>query len=340
MTKDHVNPAFLYLWFSHPLVDQQSLAQVTLLGADGQPIAMDAGGMIGLNAQVTETAGDHLGWLTYTLSPENAPAAFTVRLLYTIGPWAELHQFDPNEQSSVALGSGSQFNSMGQNARGEAFFSISIDMKQDFSRQFGVVAVTRDGRALQPSGGGSSGGIGEAVHVQQFIFAAPLADIVRFQLSTRPIKTVEFPNVSTKAKPAESASQTPAFGPVTTGIGAAPSAAHHDVLLAELKAAKEVASSLEAQFKAGAISTEEVQTGRDRVAILEAELTGDPIRIAEVRLAAAKSQVEFRTRLYQAGIIPHGDLLKAQGDVSIAEASLEEAKAAGRKPETNNHPAQ
>ena len=170
-------PRFLHLWFSHPLIDQQSLREVTLLDGAGKTIPPEAAGMMGSGVQGPDDSDDRLGWITYTLTAGNAPAAITVRLRYTLGPWETQRQFKPDEEGIVALGNGSQFSGVGQDAKGKAFFAIAVDMKQDADRQFGVVAVTRDGRDLQSSGGGSGGGVGEPVHVQRFTFAAPLADI-------------------------------------------------------------------------------------------------------------------------------------------------------------------
>ncbi len=213
-SSDGRNSPFLYLWFSHPLIDQQSFNEVTLLDGAGQPLPIGAGGLLASNARGPDPDEDRLGWLTYSLSPESPPAALTVRLRYTVGPWEQQSEFNPAEQASVALGNGSQFNALGQDVKGRAFFSISIDMKQDTARQFGVVAVARDGRELHPSGGGSSGGVGEAVHVQQFVFALPLADVAHFRLGVRPIKTVEFPNVNAQANRSEAKAR--ATAPVGT----------------------------------------------------------------------------------------------------------------------------
>ena len=191
-----LNPRFLHLWFSHPLIDRQSLNEVALLDSTGKPLE-PRDGMLGSNARGTED-GDRFGWLTHTLSPGyagNIPTAVTVRLRYSLGPWEHEQMFAPDENGIIALGNGSQFNGIGQNAKGTAFFSIAVDMKQDAARQFGVVAVTKDGRELQPSGGETGGGVGEAVHVQRFIFDTPLAEVAHFRLGTRPVRTVEFRNV-------------------------------------------------------------------------------------------------------------------------------------------------
>ena len=209
------NPRFLHLWFSHPLIDRQSLNEVALLDSTGKPLE-PRDGMLGSNARGTED-GDRFGWLTHTLSPGyagNIPTAVTVRLRYTLGPWEQEQMFAPDENGIIALGNGSQFNGVGQNAKGKAFLTIAVDMKQDAARQFGVVAVTKDGRELQPSGGETGGGVGEAVYVQRFLFDTPLAEVAHFRLGARPVRTVEFRNVPLPVNPSNSAAANPTFGPV------------------------------------------------------------------------------------------------------------------------------
>ena len=144
---------------------------------------------------------DHLGWLVYTLCPGGVLPTATVRLRYTLGPWEGSRQFTPDQNGIVALGNGSQFNGVGQDLDGKAFFAIAVDMKQDSGRQFGVVAVAKDGRELTWSKVDGGGGTGQAVHVERFHYAASLADIRHFRLSTRPVRSVDFQNASLANKP-------------------------------------------------------------------------------------------------------------------------------------------
>ncbi len=145
---DKRNPSFLHLWFSHPLFEDQSLGEVTLLDGAGKPRPPGASGMLAKSAEAAKDLvdrDDHLGWLTYTLSPGSAPSIVTVRLRYTLGPWERPRLFAPDQNGIVALGNGSQFNGAGQDAEGKAFFAIAVDTKQDAERQFGVEALTKDG---------------------------------------------------------------------------------------------------------------------------------------------------------------------------------------------------
>ena len=189
------NPRFLHLWFSHPLLDEQSLSEVTFLDGDGKPVPPGGGGLMAKSVEGAKDhvdRDDHLGWLTYTLSPGSVPPGGTVRLRYTLGPWEGSRQFAPDQNGIVALGNGSQLNGVGQDLEGKAFFAIAVDMKQDAARQFGVVVLTKDGRELPWSRVESGGGTGQAVQVQRFHYAVSLADIGHFRLSTRPVRTRRF----------------------------------------------------------------------------------------------------------------------------------------------------
>ena len=211
------NPRFLHLWFSHPLVDQLSLVEVTLLDGTGKPVPLGGGGLTGTNAWVSEDGlPDHLGWFGCTLSPGNVLRPVTVRLRYTLGPWEHEVRYTPDGlRGIIALGNGSQFSGVGQDLEGKTFFAITVDMKRDAVRQFGVVAVTKDGRELQRSSITSGGETGGALRVQRFTFAAPLADIAHFRLGTRPVRTADLQNVCIRPKPAAPAvAQGPFSGPV------------------------------------------------------------------------------------------------------------------------------
>jgi hypothetical protein len=194
--KDGRAPRFLHLWFSHPLFDQQSLNEVALFDNSGKPVE-PRDGMLGSRACGPDD-GDRLGWLTHTLNPgfgRDTPPAITIRLRYTLGPWKDERQVGPDESGVMAVGEGSQLNGVGQNAEGKAFLALAVNMEKDAAIQFGVVAVTKDGRNLQPSGRTSGGSNGGGVHVQRFTFDTSLANIAHFRLGMRPVRSVEFRNV-------------------------------------------------------------------------------------------------------------------------------------------------
>jgi hypothetical protein len=191
-------PRFLHLWFSHPLFGQTSLNEVTLLNDSGEPIALGANGSMAGGAQDASEPNGNLGWLTYTLSPgegTNIPARVTVRLRYTIGPLERTQEVATDYHGSMSLEGNSQLNGVGQNSEGKAFVAIAVDAEKMKSRQFGVFAATKDGREVEPAGSERGGNIGSGVRVENFEFAAPLADIARFRIGTRPIRTVEWKDV-------------------------------------------------------------------------------------------------------------------------------------------------
>jgi tRNA A-37 threonylcarbamoyl transferase component Bud32 len=103
--------------------------------------------------------------------------------------------------------------------------------------------------------------------------------------------------------------------------------AHRAVLEAEFKQAKNEAASAERDFKNGTGGLLEAQAAKNKADILEAELTGDPVRIAKARLLAAQAQFKIISLSYNAGTTPYSDYDKARNDIAIAEAQLREVEA-------------
>ena len=97
-----------------------------------------------------------------------------------------------------------------------------------------------------------------------------------------------------------------------------------DVLKAELQQAQAELARQEAAFKAGLIGPREFQATKDKVEVLEAELTGDPLQVARAKLLAARRQLELASRQIKAGLLTTSDYEKAKGNVAIAEAQLAE----------------
>jgi hypothetical protein len=63
------------------------------------------------------------------------------------------------------------------------------------SRQFDVIAIAKDGRELPHQGWGKFGPADEGVRSETFKFEIPLADVAKFIIGTRPIRTNEWNNV-------------------------------------------------------------------------------------------------------------------------------------------------
>ncbi|MGA2066699.1 MAG: protein kinase [Thermoguttaceae bacterium] len=211
---DQRHPRFLHLWFSHPLLDKQSLGEVTFLDVGGKypggpagpdytftawpPIDVD---QMSAAREARDDSDDRLGWLISTVNGDDfAQDTDTVRLRYTLGPWENERQIPPDKDGLFDLGHGSTFDGAGEASATVAFCKISRDTEQDGSRQIGVWAVTKDGRELSPSGW-SGPTTGKAVQLRQLNFQVPLAEVAHFRIATRPVRTVEFQNVVREAKP-------------------------------------------------------------------------------------------------------------------------------------------
>jgi serine/threonine-protein kinase len=199
--EDHRNPHFLQLWFSHPLFDKQSLKDVTLLDEAGQPLPLNAVGMMGsrtCSAADAHGHGENLGWLTYTVSPKTDSHTVTVRLRYALGALQKTNEVvvKPNNSAVVGLEGGSQLGSVGQNVDGKAFVSIAVNSAGTKDRNFAAVAVTKDGRKLTPLGVGIGGNLEVGARTEVFTFDAPLSAIAKVRIGTRRIRTVEYRNVS------------------------------------------------------------------------------------------------------------------------------------------------
>ncbi|HUC85988.1 MAG TPA: protein kinase [Candidatus Acidoferrales bacterium] len=191
-------PRFLHLWFSHP--NPSAFVDVSLLDDQHHVIPAGAGGAVSGFDQDADASNGNLGWFVQTLSPGPAADAsrrLTVRLRYTTGPLERTNfTFAPQNHDSATLEGESMLNGVGQTVDGHAFVSIAVNSSQMKSRKFGVVAVTKDGRALTATPSESSFADGSGVGTAQFVFNVPLADVSRFIIGTRSIRTNEWHNVA------------------------------------------------------------------------------------------------------------------------------------------------
>ncbi len=99
---------------------------------------------------------------------------------------------------------------------------------------------------------------------------------------------------------------------------------HRSVIEAELQQARTVAAQQEREYEAGLGDELELLASKNKVEILEAELTGEPVKIAKARLLAAQRRFVIISNMYKAGVTPLSDYQKAKGEVTIAEAQLRE----------------
>ncbi|HEV7403058.1 MAG TPA: protein kinase [Chthoniobacteraceae bacterium] len=117
------------------------------------------------------------------------------------------------------------------------------------------------------------------------------------------------------------------FGPTIERELTAP--AHERKALAEfiLPKARAEADFEEKRFRSGLTTPEVMQALRDRVKILEADLTGDPVKGVEAELEAARQQVLLATKKFESGLINGPDLEQLKGVEAAAAGRLRAVKA-------------
>jgi hypothetical protein len=193
-------PRFLKLWFSDSQFNLGSFSEVTLLDARNNVIPLGARGSMAGAAQDGNDRDGNLGWQIKTFSPgdgTNLPPHVIVRLRYAADPLEETQEVpvEPNHGISMNLKDGSILNGVGQNVDGNAFVAIAVHTRKPGTWRFGVAAVTKDGRELTTSPSESGFADGTGASVVEFTFEVPLADVSKFIIGTRPVRTVEFTHV-------------------------------------------------------------------------------------------------------------------------------------------------
>ena len=103
-----------------------------------------------------------------------------------------------NIRTAVELEGNSQLNGVGQDTNGKTFVAIAIDAEKSAARQFGIIAVTRDGRQMEsgPAVATDLASAGATVGIARFEFEVPLADVAHFRVGTRPVRTMEWKDVA------------------------------------------------------------------------------------------------------------------------------------------------
>ncbi len=193
-------PRFLHLWLSHPALDGIEFHETSLLDGTGKPIQLGGNGFFALQPHDPDDRNGNLSWFTATLSPgegTNLPSRMTLKLSYTIGPLERIQELTltPNHAVSMSLEGGSMLSSYGQDVDGRAFLAIAVDVEKTRGRRFDVVAVAKDGHEILSKGGGRSGLVGSPFGVARFGFTLPLADVAKFRIGTRPLRTNEWHDV-------------------------------------------------------------------------------------------------------------------------------------------------
>jgi hypothetical protein len=163
-----------------------------------------------------------LSWIIYTFSPGavgRTPTIATISLEYSLGPWTDVaSNIWPDIAGGLRLGAGTLM-AIGQNARGKAFVTLT----RDPATQIRCTATTKDGQELDNSGTlwGPVADGSSRVERDELQFDLPLDQIKAFCFRMRPIKTVEFKNVSLRpehesAAGSASASSSPPQQPSAT----------------------------------------------------------------------------------------------------------------------------
>ena len=139
-----------------------------------------------------------MGWLVATFSPgdtDHMPSRVTLRLRYAVGPLERVQTLAADYRGGMSLEWNSQFNGLGQDADGKTFLAIAVDTGKTRERQFGVVAVLRDGTERDCRGVSSMGNVGAGTRAERFEFKEPLAEIASFRIGTRPVRSLTCENV-------------------------------------------------------------------------------------------------------------------------------------------------
>jgi serine/threonine protein kinase len=191
-----LNPRFLCLWFSHPTFDNLSVIRVELLGADGQPIKTPCS-ETATGAERPSLERQGLGWLTATLCAGTMTSTLdrvSINLHYSAGAWRFWDDLSPEERGNSGLAEGVRLTPPFQSNDGRASIQITRDKEFDTGiEQWDFVAITRDGRRLERNSFSkqSSGN----VTTEAFYFDTPLAQVAKFEIRKRAIKTMNWPGV-------------------------------------------------------------------------------------------------------------------------------------------------
>ena len=313
------NPRFLQLWFSHPAIDQQSYRSVTLLDAVGKPLPLAANGSLGSGIRLPNNDNENLGWITYTLSPgavDHTPKTADIHLEYSVGAWKVGKVIAPSFSGVMTLWRGAMLNGIGQNAAGNAFISVAENLNHVETTQLSFTATTKDGRELvNPSNthGGPRGGL---VQMEQFEFDVPLEEIKTFHLRTRPIKSVEFKNVSLQLGRKTDVHVVQPHSPASTTIPKSEPAR------LKLESAERQLQFIEAQFKAGRIHREKFEKAKFARDLAAAEIEGDAIEIARVKLRFAEWMFKFVESKYERGNATYEEFEKTKLARDLAKVEL------------------
>lgn len=128
--------------------------------------------------------------------------------------------------------------------------------------------------------------------------------------------------------------QMPAAQPAASNVLVAPAAGglamerNRDVIRAKIHQAELEAAQQKTLYNAGLGSPTDLDAAQAKVEILKAELDGDDVKVAQVRLAAAQRTWRLLSQQARAGFVSGPDVAVAQAEVEVREAELKAAQAA------------
>ncbi|HEV2320043.1 MAG TPA: DUF4097 family beta strand repeat-containing protein [Verrucomicrobiae bacterium] len=115
----------------------------------------------------------------------------------------------------------------------------------------------------------------------------------------------------------------PSVGPTPVPpLGSMPMREQRQILQLRLNEAQMDLTNLEARYSIGTATSEEVASARDSVDILKAEIAGNAVQAATIKVAAAQRELDRMTQLRNVGRASNADIAKAQADLLIARIQL------------------
>ncbi len=195
MTVAEENPRFLCLWFSHPLFDRHSIANIRLFEKDGKtPLEIPTGNQA-TDSIASSPEHENTGWITATRcvgTKTDFPGEAVVKLRYSIGPWKSTVEIPADFNGTMALSGTAFTTSPGQNANGNAFIQITDSTHPELNdEQIDIVAISKAGKTIESEGIQVSGSSG--AYTKRITIKIPLRDVKLFKCRTRPIREISQP---------------------------------------------------------------------------------------------------------------------------------------------------
>ena len=217
---------FVQLWFSHPDIDREFSASVTILDAAGKAIV--GPDRQGSTSRLRGEPGnpDDSGWVVVMCSPGKAgdiPKTVDVVLRYSVGPWEEIGTLgvvfeypakldgvtaEGTEETTLDRATAGRWGVAGAGLGNVTVTTLRTTRDHDVASrtQLDVIAVMIDDSEL-PRGLRMSSNKPDEGEKASFRFDAPRPEIKQFKFRTRPIREVTFKNVplgpgATTTKPA------------------------------------------------------------------------------------------------------------------------------------------